>query len=211
MSDINLTFYRGEHAQAKSGRGARRIVVGHNPLKQKHKNQIDGMNADCNFLENFNPTGGASISNVYFKNGISTYCCGSPISDGSSITCPADSDNDGVPFPVASGSVIAGRALLANVSSLKVTSSSDGNDTSKSGYATSTATCKACHEAAIGAGVGVPLFVLALSFLIWARFERARTSRLKRNMVATTTIAVDGSKSYRIPGGTGKRRAMTEL
>lgn len=41
-------FDRGEHAQAKSGRDARRIVVIHNPLKQKHKIQNDGMNADCN-------------------------------------------------------------------------------------------------------------------------------------------------------------------
>ena len=107
---------------------------------------------------------GSSLSNIYFNGSASLYCCGSPIAVGSTVVCPSESDNGGEPFTVNSGTVITGRAMLANADSLK-TSSSTGSDTSN-GTSNGAGSCQTCHDTAIGAGVGVPLGALALLFVI---------------------------------------------
>ncbi|KAJ5450253.1 uncharacterized protein N7458_006702 [Penicillium daleae] len=130
---------------------------------------------------------GASIINLSFYNNTAIYCCGTPIIDGDKIVCP---DNPTSGFEVPTGWPIPGRALLANSTLLdaiattsspsataSVSSSSSTSPTTSSSSSSSsgsTATCSTCHETAIGAGVGVPLGVIALLSIVWALFERRR-------------------------------------
>ncbi|KAL5332125.1 hypothetical protein BJX70DRAFT_393211 [Aspergillus crustosus] len=106
-----------------------------------------------------NPDGGSSIVNLSFRNRVSRYCCGTAISNGSILTC-----REGESFAVPNGDVLPGYALLANVSSL---SQRQQNHTIPI-----LGSNPECHETAIGAGVGVPLGVLALGSIAWALFER---------------------------------------
>ena len=45
-----------------------------------------------------------------------------------------------------------------------------------------------CHDTAIGAGVGVPLGVIALASLAWAFFERKRVRAMHKQMSAMPAI-----------------------
>ncbi|CEO59028.1 hypothetical protein PMG11_03717 [Penicillium brasilianum] len=130
---------------------------------------------------------GASIINLSFYNGNAIYCCGTPIIDGDKIVCP---NNPTSGFEVPSGWPIPGRALLANstlldaiatASSPSVTASVSSSATSSTSSSSSSSSssgsasiCTTCHETAIGAGVGVPLGVIALFSIVWALFERRR-------------------------------------
>jgi hypothetical protein len=149
-----------------------------------------------------------------FHNGsTSLYCCGTPIAVGSSLVCPAESDNGGEPFEVGIGKVITGRGLLENVPSLTDTSSSTGNGTSN-GTVTEKPTCNSCHETAIGAGVGVPLGCLALLFLVWALLERRRTARLRRALSTPTIMNVSAPRQAgpsELSGPSNKGQPMVEL
>ncbi|RMJ20832.1 hypothetical protein PHISP_08299 [Aspergillus sp. HF37] len=116
------------------------------------------------------------------------YCCGTPISGGNDVICPEHSDHGPNPFTIEDGSAIPGRGLLANVSSLAKISS---NSTSSSSVPDSATSCATCHDTAIGAGVGVPLGVLALSFLLWALLER-RWNRNRAQVPATVPVPVGG-------------------
>ncbi|CAG8925814.1 unnamed protein product [Penicillium salamii] len=164
---------------------------------------------NCGVTEESTPNMGASIINTFFNGSTSLYCCGSPIAVGSSVVCPSTSDNDGAPFTVNSGRVIPGRAFLRNVPTLKNTSSTENttNETSTS--------CQTCHDAAIGAGVGVPLGALALLFVIWALLERRRASRLSRALDTPGPINRGpvqlSSENSELSGHTRKRNNMVEL
>ena len=130
---------------------------------------------------------GASIINLTFINNTAIYCCGTPIIAGGKIVCP---DNPSSGFEVPTGWPIPGRALLANstildavavtssinatASTLSTSSSSSSNSSLPPSPSGSSNTCSTCHETAIGAGVGVPLGVIALFSIIWALFERRR-------------------------------------
>ncbi|KAJ5694399.1 hypothetical protein N7536_004811 [Penicillium majusculum] len=110
------------------------------------------------------------------------------------------------PFTVESGRVIPGRALLANVLNLKNTSDGTNSDSTS---------CQTCHNTAIGAGVGVPLGVLALLFVIWAIIERRRASRLSRALSApvpmnSAPIRLQ-TENIELSGHTRKRNNMVEL
>jgi hypothetical protein len=164
-------------------------------------------------LESSTPSKGASISNIYFNGSASTYCCGSPIAVGDTVSCPSDSDNDGKPLTVTTGKVIPGRALLANVPSLS-SASSTGINTS-SGTTSNAGSCQTCHDTAIGAGVGVSLGALALLFVIWAIIERRRASRLSRVLAApgpshSTPMQLQ-SENIELSENTRKRNIMVEL
>ncbi|CAI7618599.1 unnamed protein product, partial [Penicillium viridicatum] len=153
------------------------------------------------------PSMGASISNIYFNGSTSLYCCGSPMAVDSNVLCHSQSDNDGEPpFTVKSGRVIPGRALLANVPTLKNTSDGTNSDSTS---------CQTCHDTAVGAGVGVPLGVLALLFVIWAIIERRRASRLSRALSApvpmnSAPIRLQ-TENIELSGHTRKRNNMVEL
>lgn len=94
--------------------------------------------------------------------GQSLYCCGYQRSNNSVSTCADGSD----PFTMPDGKLIFGRAGLANA-----TISSDNTvGATTSCEATSGSQCT--NATAVGAGVGVPLGVIAISTAIWAFWER---------------------------------------
>ncbi|KAJ5359165.1 uncharacterized protein N7496_011578 [Penicillium cataractarum] len=133
---------------------------------------------------------GASIINLKFYNGTATYCCGTPVIDGDKIVCP---DNPTSGFEVPTGWPIPGRALLANSTLLDAiaTTSSPSATASVSSSSSSSSDlsviCTTCHETAIGAGVGVPLGVIALLSIVWALFERRRALKGRGMLPATGT------------------------
>jgi hypothetical protein len=94
------------------------------------------------------------------------------VSNDSTIAC-----RDGDDFTVPSGDVIPGYALLANVTSLSIV---------RSEPTAVTPIIPDCHEAAIGAGVGVPLGVIALASIAWALFERRRRKRAPMSLLPCT-------------------------
>ena len=94
--------------------------------------------------------------------GVVTYCCGQPKASDNKIVCP-----DGhPPFRVEQARLVPGHAALANVSSLSKANNSEIHNI--------TALQHSDHhrDVAIGAGVGVPLGVIALTAIAWAIFER---------------------------------------
>ncbi|OJJ95983.1 hypothetical protein ASPACDRAFT_47342 [Aspergillus aculeatus ATCC 16872] len=149
-----------------------------------------GVIANC-ALENQdnNPTGGCSIINLKYSDGVSTYCCGTPVANNDSqVVCPDNASS----FEVPTGHAMVGYAMLANVSTLdataKTTTSCSSNETST--LVNSTASCTkgaSCHDAAIGAGVGVPLGVIALASIVWALFERRRATARRAGLSAPNT------------------------
>ncbi|PLB55449.1 hypothetical protein P170DRAFT_461324 [Aspergillus steynii IBT 23096] len=118
----------------------------------------------CSGSQN-NIGGGCSITSLLFLDGISTYCCGNPIYDESTgnVTCP----NGEKPFEMPSAKVLLGRAALANGTA--------GDGTANTGMVDDRCGVSAEERAvrtAIGAGVGLPLGVVALLALGWAFWER---------------------------------------
>ncbi|KAB8075987.1 hypothetical protein BDV29DRAFT_189742 [Aspergillus leporis] len=98
-------------------------------------------------------------------NKLAEYCCNEPVSNGSTVACSASS---GDAFFVPDGTLVAGYAALANVSSL-----SASNSTPWSGNASSSSSSNShSRDVAIGAGVGVPFGVIAVAAVTWALFER---------------------------------------
>ncbi|PYI24417.1 hypothetical protein BO99DRAFT_298675, partial [Aspergillus violaceofuscus CBS 115571] len=130
------------------------------------------------YCQDNNPTGGCSIINLKYYDGVSTYCCGTPVANNDSeVVCPDNASS----FEVQTGHAMVGYAMLANVSTLDATTTtttcSSSNETST--LANATASCTkgvSSHDAAIGAGVGVPLGVIALASIVWALFERRRAT-----------------------------------
>ncbi|KAL2823497.1 hypothetical protein BDW59DRAFT_148689 [Aspergillus cavernicola] len=155
-----------------------------------------------------NPEGGCSIVNLSYQNQVSRYCCGTAISNDSSVAC-----RNGDDFTVPTGEVVAGYALLANVTSLEAASDSPGSSANSSGSTGSPAisgNSSSCHETAIGAGVGVPLGVIALASLAWALFERRRGKRAAQSSTAspsTTKPAVFDSGVF----ASDRKTKMSEL
>lgn len=121
-----------------------------------------------------NPKGGATIINAGYDES-HLYCCFGVFKKESSIEC---SDGD-KPFTLPSGTMILGRAALANFTSSASQSDSTAEPTSTS---TSSSTPESTDggasasstNIAIGAGVGIPLALIALAALGWAVFERRK-------------------------------------
>ena len=140
-------------------------------------------------VEDVSAYAGCSIINYSFKNNISEYCCGTPVYNGSAITCADDAS----PFQINSGSIILGRAALANVTNTTSTSTSNTTVLSTSAATvTASPSSNSSHDVAIGAGVGVPLGVAALGALLWGFWERRRANSFKNMYSAIGTPLVSG-------------------
>ncbi|KAJ5099484.1 hypothetical protein N7532_006485 [Penicillium argentinense] len=124
---------------------------------------------------------GASIINLSFINGTSKYCCGTPVINGSEIVCPFEKDS----FEIDDGEILAGHTALQNVTSLSASSNSS-NSSGICPTATSSPSSSGSHDVAIGAGLGVPLGLVALGSLVWAFMERRRANRLSKAMANST-------------------------
>jgi hypothetical protein len=55
---------------------------------------------------------------------------------------------------------------------------------------------QSCHDIAIGAGVGVPLGVIALMTLGWALFERRARRAMRNQAPPSEVVTVDKGASY---------------
>ncbi|KAK2762677.1 hypothetical protein FQN54_000851 [Arachnomyces sp. PD_36] len=122
-------------------------------------------------------TRGVSLVNLQFTSSKgATYCCGTPLIQDDKIVCP-DGDEDG--FEVDDGDMIFGRGALANAtapvdSSFPTeTAGSEGSVPGVPGVCGTTQ----CNDTAIGAGVGVPLGLIALASIAWAVWERRKARR----------------------------------
>lgn len=137
-------------------------------------------------------TEGCSIINLNFEDGVSTYCCGTPVISGNNIVCPYGYDA----FQLNDATALPGYALLANVTSLSGPSSSSTPSSSSAGQTDSaipagtssrmpseTSSSSGATEVAIGAGVGIPLGLIAIASLVWAFWERKRANKLSQALL----------------------------
>ncbi|KAJ5933898.1 hypothetical protein N7454_006227 [Penicillium verhagenii] len=134
----------------------------------------------------------AGASLVWYTNGTVTdgedeYCCNSMVISGNdTLVCSTISGETQTPFTIANGSAIADVAALDGLvkESSSSTSTTVANNTGNSDdTASSNSTCSSGsnNDVAIGAGVGVPLGVIALVALGWALYER----HLRKQMLTT--------------------------
>ncbi|KAF7594920.1 hypothetical protein BBP40_007956 [Aspergillus hancockii] len=152
---------------------------------------------------------GYPLVNVGYSGSSSKYCCGAVTYKDNEITCAAEGD----PFSIDFGTAIDGVAGLAG----KDTSST----TSASSTATATARCesakeeawsRANHDVAIGAGVGVPLGVIAVASIAWALWERRQRTVAER--VGTVVSGKEGGEEYmnlNVMGGVQQQQQPVEL
>ncbi|KAI9924829.1 hypothetical protein ASPWEDRAFT_183462 [Aspergillus wentii DTO 134E9] len=124
-----------------------------------------------------NTDGGCTITNLRFLHGISTYCCGNPVVDPKygNVSCL----NGEEPFTIGPAEIIPGRAGLSNLTakSTSSTNSSHANTTSSFPIPSGVCDSEKKKNVAIGAGVGVPLGVIALSALLWGFWERKQRAK----------------------------------
>ncbi|KAJ5735635.1 uncharacterized protein N7483_000760 [Penicillium malachiteum] len=151
------------------------------------------------------PDEGTSIINLSYENGISLYCCGTPVYNGSAIVCPY-----GNSFELDDGSAILGRAALVNATTKTSTTSNATTTTSSNSSAitTSSSSSDNSHNVAIGVGVGIPLFVIAVGTLLWALWERRRANRLSKSLISAG-VAQGGYGEASVGGRSSSR--PTEL
>lgn len=129
---------------------------------------------------------GASIINLSFLNGTSTYCCGTPIINGEDIVCPFGKES----FEIDDGEILTGHGALANVTTLSATTNSSSNSSATScPKIPNSSTSSGSHDVALGAGLGVPLGVIALGSLAWAFMERRRANKLSKAVANSTAPA----------------------
>ncbi|PWY67248.1 hypothetical protein BO94DRAFT_540463 [Aspergillus sclerotioniger CBS 115572] len=136
-------------------------------------------------IEDVNKSGGSSIINLLYVDGVSTYCCGTPISNGSDVICPY-----GNSFEVATGKMIVGYAGLANLTTKRNDTASSTNCSSSStslpsasssaSSSSSGSSGSSSKDTAIGVGVGVPLGVIASAAIVWGAWERKQRRRLQQ-------------------------------
>jgi hypothetical protein len=105
--------------------------------------------------------------------GRAIYCCGYQSANQTTDECA----NGDAPFILEDGEMVFRRAALADATedgnSSSWTTASTSPTATGTDAGTDSATCSN-NDVAIGAGVGVPLGVLALSAVAWALLERRR-------------------------------------
>ncbi|KAF7591724.1 hypothetical protein BBP40_001168 [Aspergillus hancockii] len=119
------------------------------------------------------------------------YCCNSIVNDPAGTFPKCDG---GKPtFTVYNAQIKQGVALLANNQPSNSTSdrSSSGNNGTS-------------HDVAIGAGVGVPLGVIALGSIVWAALERKKRLNALRSPQASHSA---GNGFYAMPNTPGYQKA----
>ncbi|KAJ5947463.1 hypothetical protein N7466_000478 [Penicillium verhagenii] len=169
----------------------------------------DGCPTQC---QDVTKSEGASIINLSLINGTSLYCCGTPIYNGTEIVCPY-----GDSFTMDDGEIILGRAALTNattVSSSNATNSTSvvsSNSSTTSSSASSVPSSGNSHDVAIGAGVGVPLGLIALGTIAWALWERRRANKLSQSLVAQGSYTGSSMIKSSAPTELESHRPVPEL
>ncbi|OJJ00941.1 hypothetical protein ASPVEDRAFT_107469, partial [Aspergillus versicolor CBS 583.65] len=119
--------------------------------------------ADCN------PDGGCGLFTFSYKSKVAQYCCGSADVSNTTTKC-YDGSNA---FRVPDAEAVPGYALLGNITSFNASTDSPDSPNNTSCPIEQTNT-SSCHETAVGAGIGVPLGVIALASVAWALWERRK-------------------------------------
>ncbi|KAJ5306932.1 hypothetical protein N7508_005947 [Penicillium antarcticum] len=130
----------------------------------------------------YNKGSGFPIVSAQYNGSSTIHCCGTANWEDGTVNC-----GNFKSVEVPHGTAIAGVAGLSAASSVTATSS-PGSSTSaptSTSNPTSDSGSNAKREAAIGAGVGVPLGVIALASIAWALWERrARVKALSQPISA---------------------------
>ncbi|KAJ5612224.1 hypothetical protein N7510_005418 [Penicillium lagena] len=142
----------------------------------------------------YGPAGGTSLVLLNSTGSDSYYCCNSVVADDNVATCSNSITGDpATPFKVSNAKIVPGVAALSDLvkKSKLSNATSDAahitietqNQTEPTNHAANSSatvlnpnsnTCDSNNDVAIGAGVGVPLGLLAIVFLIWALWERRK-------------------------------------
>lgn len=107
------------------------------------------------------------------------YCCGSAEVSNTTTKC-YDGSNA---FRVPDAEAVPGYALLGNITSFNASTDSPDSPNNTSCPIEQTNT-SSCHETAVGAGVGVPLGVIALASVAWALWERRKGKQASNSALA---------------------------
>ncbi|KAJ5825324.1 hypothetical protein N7474_002462 [Penicillium riverlandense] len=135
----------------------------------------------------YGPAGGAALVLFNSTGSDSYYCCNSVIAEDNAATCSNSMTGEpSTPFKVNNAELVPGVAALSNLvkkSKLSHIASHAAPQTEPTKHTTNSSTeelnsnnttCDSNKDVAIGAGVGVPLGLLAIAFLVWALWERRR-------------------------------------
>lgn len=122
------------------------------------------------------------------------YCCNSIVNRPEEEFPACDS---GEPFTIQSGKFMPGVALLEGYVKASDANNSSSSDTDSNSSDTNTTSCpdtndtqdagSSNNDVAIGAGVGVPLGVIALVSIAWALYERSQRKKLLQPIPPTIT------------------------
>lgn len=158
-----------------------------------------------------NRNDGYPLVNVGYSGRSSKYCCGAVAYKDGEITCAAEGD----PFSIDFGTAVPGVAGLANTTSTEgnatatVCEDSGSNATSGSSAEEEAEKKSVKYDVAIGAGVGVPLGVVALASIAWALYERRQRRVAER--VGMAVSGKDEGGEYMNMGVIGGQQAPAEL
>ncbi|CAG8032664.1 unnamed protein product [Penicillium olsonii] len=153
--------------------------------------------ADPKFAESAQPGAGAAVVWLNGTGADSVYCCNSVLVNQTSSEkfCSNINGSPQSSFAVADGYIIPGAAALSElVKGSNDTSSVVANNTSTA-TPSSSPTIKESNDLAIGAGVGVPLGIIAIFSIGWALWERRKRKRavLQSSRPVQPVIAHDRS------------------
>ncbi|RDW70887.1 uncharacterized protein DSM5745_08398 [Aspergillus mulundensis] len=136
--------------------------------------------------------------------GRAIYCCGAG-AQANQTDQTTSCENGDEPFVLEDGEMVFGRAALAGVGNSTVSDddsgsgSTDANSsgTGGDGRGSSEGACSN-NDVAIGAGVGVPLGVLALSAVCWALLERRKRTHAVMGPVGIGALGQAGGEGVSV-------------
>ncbi|KAF7591726.1 hypothetical protein BBP40_001170 [Aspergillus hancockii] len=121
---------------------------------------------------------GSSLVYLNGSDGDTLYCCNSVVADNGDTVCSNLPGGDHQrPFTIPSGDIMTGVAGLSGLISSSNSSTPSPSPSPSASNSTETCVRHSSHDTAIGAGIGVPLGVIALGSIAWALFERRRGGR----------------------------------
>ncbi|KAJ5780010.1 hypothetical protein N7457_005170 [Penicillium paradoxum] len=134
------------------------------------------------------------------------YCCNAVHGNGDGLVCSTTQREPQDPFEVFNSYVIPGVAALSNLvrdpehtssivangtitGTMKSNCTNDEANNVTTSSLSSSPSSSSCHDVAIGAGVGVPLGVIALLSIAWALWERMKRKSMSLQSVQPTQSA----------------------
>lgn len=149
-----------------------------------------------------NRQSGYPIVNMGYDTTNAKYCCGSVVDNGCQV---------GDPFTIENGAVIPGVAALAGYSnsssitnttcsnSSSMATSSNSSSITNTSCPTENRSSPSSHDVAIGAGVGVPLGIIALASIAWALWERRQCKHARLESAPAAGAQAIGQHQYPYP------------